>query len=157
MAQRGRKVSGAELVLPQLPGSGRPEPPEELDLLERRIWREVIAALPPFWVDPAGQLILRRLVAQAAIAERREARLRQWRAGDEDLGEDAAALAHEHGVSCKTVAYLLTQLRATPQSRAASRDAGSKVEEVPKAFRPWDIRARDDDDDDDHRPARPDA
>jgi hypothetical protein len=155
MAQRGRKVSGTELVLPQLPGSGRPEPPDALDLLERRIWREVIAALPPYWVDGAGQLVLRRLVAQAAIAERREARLRQWRARDEDLGEDAATLTHEHGVSCKTVAYLLTQLRATPQSRAASRDAAPKIEETPKTFRPWDIRARGDDDDD--RPVRPDA
>jgi hypothetical protein len=38
------------------------------------VWREVIAALPPHWVDPAGQLILRRLVTQAAIAERLEVR-----------------------------------------------------------------------------------
>jgi hypothetical protein len=38
-------------------------------------------------------LVLRRLVAQAAIAERREARLRLLRAQDLDEGEDAAELA----------------------------------------------------------------
>jgi hypothetical protein len=54
------------------------------------------------------------LVAQAAISERREARLRSMRAQDRDGGEDADALATLHGVSAKAVAYLLGQLRATP-------------------------------------------
>jgi hypothetical protein len=91
--------------------------------------------------DLAGQIILRRLVAQAAISERREARLRQLRAREEDGGEDADALAALHGVSAKTVAYLLGQLRATPRSRMVSRAAGPEVEHAPK-FRPWEIKAR---------------
>ena len=43
---RGRNRSSAALaVVPVLvPGSGRPEPPADLDPLEQRIWREVIGA-----------------------------------------------------------------------------------------------------------------
>ena len=112
-----------------------------MDALERRIWRDVAGALPAHWLDLAGQLILRRLVAQAAISERREARLRQLRAQDLDGGEDADALAALHSVSAKTVAYLLGQLRATPRSRMISRAAGPQIEQATK-WRPWEIKAR---------------
>jgi hypothetical protein len=137
---RGRQSAAALSVVPLIPGQGRPPPPAGLDRLERRIWRDVVDALPAHWLDPAGQLVLRRLVAQAAIAERREARLRQLRAQGKDDGEDADTLAALHGVSAKIVAYLLGQLRATPRSRMVSRAAGPEVEGAPK-FRPWDIRA----------------
>ena len=137
---RGRQSAAALSVVPLIPGQGRPPPPAGLDRLERRIWRDVVDALPAHWLDPAAQLVLRRLVAQAAIAERREARLRQLRAQGKDDGEDADTLAALHGVSAKIVAYLLGQLRATPRSRMVSRAAGPEVEGAPK-FRPWDIRA----------------
>jgi hypothetical protein len=97
--------------------------------------------LPAHWLDPAGQLVLRRLVAQAAIAERREARLRELRALDADGTEDAVALATLHAITAKSVAYLLGQLRATPRSRVVSRDAGPQVEQTPR-FKPWEIRSR---------------
>src|SRR5215831_19948607 len=103
-------------TVPLVPGQGRPEPPADLDAFEQRVWREVIAALPAHWVDPAGQLILRRLTAQVAIAERLEVRLRQLRAEDQDSGEAASTLAVEHDLAAKAVANLLTQLRATPRS-----------------------------------------
>ena len=138
---RGRKSAASLSVVPVVPGQGRPEPPLNLDALEKQIWRDVVDALPAHWLDLAGQLILRRLVAQTAISERREARLRLMRAQDQDGGEDADALAALHGVSAKTVAYLLGQLRATPRSRIISRAAGSQVEQAPK-LRPWEIKAR---------------
>jgi hypothetical protein len=138
---RGRKSAASLSVVPVVPGQGLPEPPAELDSLEQRIWRDVVAALPAHWLDLAGQLVLRRLVAQAAISERREARLRRLRAQEKDDDENAAALAAMHGVSSKTVAYLLGQLRATPRSRIVSRAAGSQLEQAPK-FRPWEIKAR---------------
>jgi hypothetical protein len=97
--------------------------------------------LPAHWLDPAGQQVLRRLVAQAVICERREVRLRELRAQGQDGSEEADALAAAHSATAKTVAYLLTQLRATPRSRVVSRDAGPKVEETPQA-RPWEIQAR---------------
>jgi hypothetical protein len=138
---RGRKSAASLSVVPVVPGQGRPEPPASLDSLEKRIWLDVVSALPPNWLDLAGQLILRRLVAQAAISERREARLRQLRAEEKDDGEDAAELAAMHSVSSKTVAYLLGQLRATPRSRIVSRAAGPQFEQAPK-WRPWEIKAR---------------
>jgi hypothetical protein len=138
---RGRKSAASLSVVPLIPGQGRPEPPASLDALEKQIWSDVVDALPDHWLDLAGQLVLRRLVAQAAIAERREVRLRQLRAQERDGGEDADALAALHGVSAKTVAYLLSQLRATPRSRMMSRAAGPQFEQSPKA-RPWEIKAR---------------
>ena len=138
---RGRKSAASLAVVAVVPGQGRPEPPVSLDALEQQIWRDVVDALPAHWLDLAGQLILRRLVAQGAIAERRETRLRQLRAQDRDGGEDADALAAQHGASAKTVAYLLGQLRATPRSRVVSRAAGPQIEQAPKS-RPWEIKAR---------------
>jgi hypothetical protein len=128
-------------VVPVVPGQGRPEPPANLDPLEQRIWRDLVAALPAHWVDLAGRIVLRRLVAQAAISERREARLRELRAQDQDGSEAAIELATAHSATSKTVAYLLSQLRATPRSRIVSRAAGSQFEQAPK-WRPWEIKAR---------------
>jgi hypothetical protein len=138
---RGRKSAASLSVVPLVPGQGRPEPPKGLDKWERRIWREVVDALPAHWVDPAGQLLLQRLVAQAAVAERRELRLRQLRAQDLDGTEEAAALATEHGITAKIVAHLLTQLRATPRSRMVSRAAAAQVGDGAPRLRPWDIKA----------------
>jgi hypothetical protein len=135
-----RKSAASLSVVPRVPGKGRPEPPADLDALESRIWREVVDALPGHWLDSAGQLVLRRLAAQAAVSERLEARLRQLRAQDEDDDGEAAILASQHGVMAKNVVYLLTQLRATPRTQLRSRTAGSRAEQAPEA-RPWEIRA----------------
>jgi hypothetical protein len=136
-----RKAAAELAIVPRIPGRGRPEPPPDLDVLEQRIWREVIDALPGHWLDRAGQLVLRRLVAQAAVAERQEVQLRQLRAQEQDGGEEAATLAAQHGVLAKNVAYLLTQLRATPRSQFRSRTAGSRLEQAPDP-RPWEIKAK---------------
>ena len=54
--------SAADLsIVPLLPGKGRPEPPKELDQIEARAWNDVVDALPGRWLDPAGQLVLRRV------------------------------------------------------------------------------------------------
>ena len=137
-----RRKSPDLAVLPLVPGQGRPEPPPSLDVLEQRIWRNVVDALPPYWLDLAGQLILQRLVAQCAMAERREARLRELRARNLDDTEAADELTIAHGTSAKVVAYLLTQLRATPRSRVIARAAGPEIERsrLP-ALRPWEVKA----------------
>jgi hypothetical protein len=110
-----------------------------LDAAEARAWREVIAALPAHWIDLAGQMILRRLAAQAALSERLEERLRQLRAQDLDCGPEAGALAARHDLAAKSVANLLTQLRATPRSRTVARAAGPRVLQASE-WRPWEIR-----------------
>jgi hypothetical protein len=137
---RGRRSPAALAVVPVLvPGAGRPEPPPDLDPLEQRAWREVIAALPPHWVDPAGQLILRRLAAQTAIAESLEVRIRDLRAQSQDDSKEAGALAARHGLASKSIADLLAQLRATPKSRTVPRAAGPRVLQAPE-WRPWEIK-----------------
>jgi hypothetical protein len=138
---RGRKSGASLVVVPLVPGQGRPEPPADLDAFEQRVWREVIAALPAHWVDPAGQLVLRRLVAQVAVSERWEARLRQLRAEGRDADEDTSKLVAMHGAAAKTIAHLLGQLRATPRSRMVSRAAGPQIART-SSHRPWEIRSR---------------
>ena len=126
-----------------VPGRGRPEPPKALDQTEARAWNDIVDALPGQWVDLAGQVILRRAVAQIAVAERLEARLRDLAT----MGDDAEALQAEaelavmHRATAKSVIAILTALRATPRSRMAAREGRAKFERGP-AFRPWEIVAK---------------
>jgi hypothetical protein len=41
-----RQSASSLTIVPLVPGQGRPEPPGELDALERRLWRDVVDALP---------------------------------------------------------------------------------------------------------------
>jgi hypothetical protein len=136
------RISATERATPviAIPGQGRPEPPRHLDGLERTIWQEVVAALPPYWLDGAGQLVLRRLVSQAAIAERVEERLRRLRRDGQDDSEDAEALAVRHAATAKAVVHLLGSLRATPRTRDLTRVAGTAIAQTP-TFRPWEVEA----------------
>jgi hypothetical protein len=136
--------SNADLsIVPMLPGKGRPQPPKALDQTEARAWNDVIDALPGHWIDAAGQIVLRRVAAQIAIAERVEARLRDLAM----MGDDPEALAAEqalagmHRETAKSVIHGLTALRATPRSRMAPREGRSKFERG-AAFRPWEIVAK---------------
>ena len=143
MASYGRKSAASRLaIVAAIPGGGRPEPPKQLDAVERRIWRELVGALPPYWIDAAGEQILRRLVCQCAISERREARLRELRQQHPDEDDEiSAALEASHRATAKSVGHLLNLLRATPRSRIVSRAAGPKLEGVAQV-KPWNVRAR---------------
>src|SRR6516164_5326647 len=140
---RGRNRSPAALstVSVLVPGAGRPEPPPELDASEAKAWREVITALPAHWVDPAGQLILLRLAAQAAVAARLEEQMRQMRADGLDASKEAKVLAARHTLAAKSIADLLGQLRATPKSRTVPRAAGPRVLQGAPELRPWEIKS----------------
>jgi hypothetical protein len=135
-----RKAAAALSVIPCVPGRGRPPPPVDLDSIEVRIWNEVLDALPDHWIDGAGCLILRRICAQSAVCERQETRLRVYRAQEQDDSEEFVALATQHGVTAKNVAFLLDQLRATPKSRLRPPVAGSRIERHASDFHPWEIR-----------------
>src|SRR5262245_2442059 len=137
---RGRKSAASLSVVPVIPGAGRSDPPSHLDSTESQIWRAVVGALPDHWIDAAGEQILLRLVAQAAIAQRHEGRLRELRALRSPDDAEITALSATHGVAAKVVTHLLACLRATPRSRVVSRAAGPKMSEVPRS-KPWDTRA----------------
>jgi hypothetical protein len=91
--------SAADISIVSLvPGKGRPEPPKELDLVERRAWNDVVDSLPGHWLDPAGQILLEQTAAEIALGKRLALRLRQMReAGDDDEAlEVEARLAQQH-------------------------------------------------------------
>jgi hypothetical protein len=131
-------------VVSLVPGKGRPEPPKELDQVEARAWNDVIDALPGQWIDPAGQLVLRRVAAQIAVAERLEGRLRRLgeAADDPDALEAEKLLAGMHRETTKAIVNALAALRATPRARMAAREGRSRFERLAVASRPWDIVAR---------------
>jgi hypothetical protein len=137
--------SNADLsIVPLLPGKGRPEPPKALDQIEARAWNDLVDALPGQWIDASAQIVLRRVVAQVAIAERVEARLRDlaMREDDPEALEAEQVLASMHRETAKSVIHGLTALRATPRSRMAPREGKSKFERGAGAFRPWEIVAK---------------
>jgi len=131
------RKSVADLVVVPISGGGRPPPPGELDTIEQTIWKAVVDAAPAHAIDPAAQLILRRLVAQAALCEQREARLRILRAERLDGDEELTALATAHGNGAKVVTFLLTSLRSTPRSRVRLGAAETQTSRVP-VTRPWE-------------------
>ena len=131
------RKSAADLVVVPLSGGGRPPPPGELDTIEQAIWKAVVDAAPAHAIDPAAQLILKRLCAQAALCEQREVRLRTLRAERPDDDEELIALATAHGNGAKVVTFLLTSLRSTPRSRVRLSAAEAQASRVP-VTRPWE-------------------
>ena len=131
------RKSVADLVVVPISGGGRPPPPGELDTIEQTIWKAVVDAAPAHAIDPAAQLILKRLCAQAALCEQREVRLRTLRAERPDDDEELIALATAHGNGAKVVTFLLTSLRSTPRSRVRLSAAETQSSRVP-VTRPWE-------------------
>jgi len=131
------RKSAADLVVVPLPGGGRPPPPADLDAIEQSIWKAVVDAAPAHAIDPAAQLILKRLCAQAALCEQREVRLRTLRAERPDNDEELTGLATAHGNGAKVVTFLLTSLRSTPRSRVRLSAAETRSSRVP-VTRPWE-------------------
>ena len=134
---RGRK-SGISLAVvpPVLPGE-RPAPPAELDAIEERIWRAIVGALPPTWLDAAAQQILVRAVAQAAVCEGQEAKLRALRSQENPDTDAIGALAAQHAAAGKNLSHMLGVLRATPRARMVPRGASRQIAQVPRV-RPWE-------------------
>jgi hypothetical protein len=111
------RPSAADRAIVPIAGAGRPAPPPDLDAIEAHIWKSVCDASPAFTIDPAAQVILRRLCAQAALLEQQEARLRILREYRSEDDEELLALAAAHAAGAKTLTALMTSLRATPRSR----------------------------------------
>ena len=98
---RGRKSAvSLAVVPPALPGE-RPAPPAALDDTEACIWRAIVGALPPAWLDAAAQEVLARAVAQASVCEGMEAQLRERRRRADPDQDAIATLAAQHAASAK--------------------------------------------------------
>jgi hypothetical protein len=134
---RGLK-SGISLTVvpPTVPGA-RPAPPAELDDIEARIWKDIVAALPPTWLNAAAREVLVRAVAQAGVCESLEAQLRELRRQPNPDLEALGSLAARHAASAKSLSQLLGVLRATPRARMLSRGASRQIAQVARV-RPWE-------------------
>ena len=112
-----------------------------LDLIDaaRRGDRVADRALRHHWIDAAGRIILRRLVAQAALCLSMEEQLRAHRAAG-TVVETYAKLAKQHSDTAKQTESLLASLRATPRSRSTSHAAGLQTRKTAE-MRPWEIRS----------------
>jgi hypothetical protein len=133
--------SSKDLDVVRLPGRGRPEPPSRLTQAEQRAWRAIVDASPDGFIDGAGQLILKRVVGQIAIAERHEERLKRIAETGGDL-EAELEVAAAHRDTTKSIIAGLIALRATPRSRMESRNARDAFARAPSGRRPWDIEAQ---------------
>ena len=136
---RGRKSAVSLAVVPPALPSERPAPPAVLDDTEVGIWRAIVGALPPAWLDAAAQQVLARAVAQAAVCEGLEAKLRELRAQGPVDTEAIGALAAQHAASSKALAQLMGVLRATPRSRMVPRGAARQMAQVTRV-RPWETQ-----------------
>jgi hypothetical protein len=138
------RKSSADLHVVRLPGRGRPEPPAKLAAAEQTAWRSIVDAMPDGWADGAAQLVLRRIVAQIAVAERHEERLRRIAESGADL-EVELAIAKAHRDTTKSIAAAMGVLRATPRSRMEDRNGARAARDhfarSPRGRRPWDIDA----------------
>jgi hypothetical protein len=133
--------SSEDVNVVRLPGRGRPEPPAKLTQAESRAWRTIVDSSPDGFIDGAGQLLLKRIVAQIAVAERHEERLRRIAEAGGDL-EDELEVSRAHCDVAKSIIVGLTALRATPRARMESRNARDAYARAPSGRRPWDIEAR---------------
>jgi hypothetical protein len=134
---RGPKSGISLTVVPStLPGE-RPAPPADLDDTEVRVWKEIVRALPPTWLDAAALQVLVRAVAQAGVCESLEAKLRELRRQPNPDLEALGGLAARHVASAKSLAHLLGILRATPRARMVPRGASRQLAQVPRV-RPWE-------------------
>jgi hypothetical protein len=131
-----RSANDSNIV--RLPGRSRPAPPAKLTQAEQRAWRAIVDASPDRFIDGAGQLILRRVVAQIALAERHEQRLANIARAGGDLN-DELAVAKAHRETAKSIIAGMAALRATPRSRVRSRAAGNAFAAAPRGRRPWDL------------------
>jgi hypothetical protein len=132
-------------IVPMLPGKGRPEPPAELGQAEARAWNDIVDSLPDRWLDAAAGLVLRRVVAQIAVAQRLEDRLRRLgeMPSDPEALEAEANIAAMHRDALKAIINGMAALRATPRSRMTVRAGQTRFERGPQgSLRPWEIVAK---------------
>jgi hypothetical protein len=132
-----RKPRDDDNIVRLLSGKGRPSPPSKLSRSEQAIWRAIVDSSPDRFIDGAGQLVLRRVIAQLTIAERHEERLRRIAAAGGDL-EAEIEIAKAHRATTKAILDGLTALRATPRSRMASRDARNAFARSLPGPKPWE-------------------
>ena len=107
---------------------------------------DIIDALPGQWVDAAAQLVLRRVAAQVAIAERVEARLRDLAMRDDDPEalEAEQMLARHASRDLEVHHPWAVGLESNPAEpvHGGARRSNPVDRACSGPFRPWEIVAK---------------
>jgi hypothetical protein len=129
---RGRRSAAHIIELPVEDGRLRPEkmPPKE-----RKIWNDIVGAMPVNHFGPENAPLLRMLCSHAVTAEVVAEKLAKARASGEDL-KKVDLLAGIHERSSKAIAYLSTKLKLTPRSKISQQKASHRVH-LNSTTRPW--------------------
>src|SRR5262249_48346457 len=113
-------------VVPQLPGTGRPEPPPELTAREQELWKDIVGSMPPHWFLPHIQPLLRQLIVHIIDAEFLTAQVRQIWATTAPIHFNERfdrQLQQQLALEGKIIAELSHKLRLTPAARTTLRSA----------------------------------
>jgi len=117
----------AELtVVPQLPGTGRPEPPADLTAREQELWKDIVGSMPPHWFGPQIQPLLRQLIVHIRNSELLTAALRDVWATTAPIhfSERFEQLQQQLALEGKIIAGISQKLRLTPAARTTMARGG---------------------------------
>jgi hypothetical protein len=122
-----------------LPGAGRPDPPPELDQMEREEWKKAVDAMPPGWFGRASHAILAMYCAHVARTRWINQELRAQTSVTRLSTPEMIALAELARREADAAAKLAKALRmTTPQFPYKDRRVTRALERVAKGPRPWD-------------------
>ena len=134
MRQRGRnKKSMAHII--ELPVENGRLRPEKMPAKERKLFNDIVGAMPANHFGPENAHLLRMLCSHAITAEVVADKLAKAQANGEDL-EKVDLLAGIHCRSSKAIADLSTKLKLTPRSRY-SQEKASHHQHLSSTTRPW--------------------
>jgi hypothetical protein len=128
--------------------SKRTPPPTDLTPTQRKIWRELVAAVDRDWFNDVTPL-LTELVAHIDFAamlregiEQVRGRLAELELGSKEhkaLSRQLAGLLRAHGMQSSSIASLSTKLRLTPQARQSARRADQvRARTGPRPWEGWE-------------------
>ena len=128
--------------------SRRAPPPKDLSPSQRKIWRELVAAVDREWFSDVTPL-LTELVCHISYAreiagaiEQVRTRLAKAPVGSREektLSRQLASLMRLHGRQSSSIASLSTKLRLTPQSRQSARRADHvRARTGPRPWAGWE-------------------
>jgi hypothetical protein len=131
--RRGHTKTYAHIIeLPVERGRLRPGklPPEQ-----RKIWNQMVNAMPTGYFGPENEHLLRALCSHVVAAELC-ARELATACNNEDM-EKVDTLSAIHARESKTIADLSTKLRLTPRSRYSQEEASHR-QRLNSTTRPWE-------------------
>jgi hypothetical protein len=144
MIQRGRKSAAARAVVVEGGFARRPEPPSDLNVRQRAIWREIVASEDPdFFATGALRGLLadycRRREAAESISENINLFHPDWLRNSEGAKRYKQLLTMRD-MEIRGAASLATKLRLTNQARYHHEKANTTARAaLARVRKPWEV------------------